>query len=116
MLDRLAIGRTTERLAEQWLRRAGLKSVARNYRCRGGEIDLVMQDDGILVFVEVRYRRNARFGGPIASVDARKQRRLSVAAAHYLQTKQWDGPCRFDVIGLQGDGQEPEWIRDAFGV
>lgn len=116
MIDRLAIGKTTERQAESWLRRAGLKSVTRNYRCRGGEIDLVMQDDDILVFVEVRYRRDARFGGPIASIDARKQRRLCVAAAHYLQANQWDGPCRFDVIGLQGDGQAPEWIRDAFGA
>lgn len=68
------------------------------------------------MFVEVRYRRHLDFGGAIASVDARKQRRLSIAAAHYLKYAGWSGPCRFDVVGLTAGERQPDWIRDAFGV
>jgi putative endonuclease len=114
--DRQAIGRAAERRAEQWLQRAGLRTVSRNYRCRGGEIDLVMRDDEVLVFVEVRFRRHAAFGGALASVDERKRRRLAVAAAHYLQHERWQGPCRFDVVGLDAFSQRPDWIRDAFSL
>ncbi len=72
-----------------------------------------MQDGETLVFIEVRYRRDQRFGGALGSVTESKQRRIVLAARHYLQTSEWNGPCRFDVVGLS-DAGPPEWIRDAF--
>jgi putative endonuclease len=111
-----AAGKDAERRAEQWLRQSGLQLVERNYRCRGGEIDLIMQDGDQLVFVEVRFRRNDKFGGALVSVDARKRQRLAFAAAHYLQRHPWSGPCRFDVVGFCEQRQAPDWVRHAFDV
>lgn len=108
-------GKDAENLAARHLQRQGLRLLTRNHRCRGGEIDLVMRDQDTLVFVEVRLRRNPRFGGALASVDRRKQQRLVLAAQHYLQTTAWSGPCRFDVLGI--DSQDRcTWVRDAFAT
>ena len=109
------IGRDAETRAEAMLMRAGLSPLARNYRCRGGEIDLVMRDGEHLVFVEVRYRAQGGYGGAVSSVSKGKQRRLILAARHYLSTKPWSGPCRFDVVAFEG-GRDGHWIRDAFGA
>jgi putative endonuclease len=114
-MDRQALGREAEARAEAMLLAQGLTLVQRNYRCRGGEIDLIMRDGGQLVFVEVRYRRSASHGGALASVDTHKRRRLINAAQHYLLTSRWAGPCRFDVVGLGGGGAG-QWVRDAFTV
>ena len=90
----------------------------RNYRCRRGEIDLVMRDTETLVFVEVRRRTNQAFGGGLASVDARKRSRLVAAAEHYIMMKRIgdERPCRFDVVAI--DGRFPHttinWVRNAF--
>lgn len=98
--------------------RRGLTLLARNYRCRRGEIDLVMRDADTLVFVEVRRRSSRAFGGALDSVDARKRARLVAAAEHFLMTRRIgdDRPCRFDVVAI--DGRPPhtaiEWLRDAF--
>jgi len=97
------------------LKHRGLHPLARNYRCRGGEIDLVMRDGEHLVFVEVRYRSHRGFGGAAASVDLRKQRRVILAARHYLLSNNWPGPCRFDVVAFDQD-RGGRWIRDAFGA
>ncbi|MDJ0740185.1 MAG: YraN family protein [Gammaproteobacteria bacterium] len=113
MADTQATGQRAEDAAHALLSASGLAEVCRNYRCRGGEIDLIMRDGDCLVFVEVRYRRSGDFGGALSSVDARKRRRLTIAAAHYLASSGWSGPCRFDVVGYQG-GQPGTWIRDAF--
>lgn len=91
----------------------GLVEVQRNYRVRGGEIDLIMRDREHLVFIEVRYRSRDDFGDAAASVTAAKQTRLALAAQHYLLSNAIDAPCRFDVVALQAD-RPPEWIRDAF--
>jgi len=106
-------GREAEHRAMRFLQTQSLRTVARNHRCRGGEIDLVMRDADVLVFVEVRLRRSRHYGGALASVDTRKQRRLIIAAQHYLQNHPWPGPCRFDVVGIDAQG-ECEWVRDAF--
>ena len=108
-------GTEAELNAQRHLQQHGLKTLARNHHCRGGEIDLIMQDGETLVFVEVRLRRNTRYGGALASVDWRKQHRLSIAAQHYLQLHPWNGPCRFDVVGLDASGK-PDWIKNAFEV
>jgi putative endonuclease len=113
------IGEQGEDHALMWLQRQGLVLVERHYRvARGpgapaGEIDLVMREpDGTLVFVEVRARADTRHGGAAASVGAAKQRRLVLAARHYLL--RWATPpaCRFDVVAI--DGEQLQWLRGAF--
>lgn len=93
----------------------GLQLLERNFRSRGGEIDLIMRQANTLVFVEVRYRQSCHYGSPLETVTAAKQRRLSTAAALYLQQRNLNLPCRFDVVGISGAQQETiEWIQDAF--
>ena len=108
------LGLEGEQRAERFLRAQGLALVARNYRCRHGEIDLVMRQGGTLVFVEVRRRSGTGFGGAAASVDLRKQKRLIAAARHYLAGLGGEPPpCRFDVVAIEGAGA-PQWLPDAF--
>ncbi|MDX2217955.1 MAG: YraN family protein [Burkholderiales bacterium] len=108
-------GAQAEALAERFLIRKGLKLIQRNFRCRGGEIDLIMQDASGLVFVEVRLRTNRTFAGAAESVAARKQQRVILAAQHYLATLGAIPRCRFDVIAMDAlDAARIEWIRDAF--
>ncbi|MFB1485552.1 MULTISPECIES: YraN family protein [unclassified Thiocapsa] len=109
------VGDAKERLAEDYLKRRHLQPIARNHRCRFGEIDLVMRDGETLVFVEVRYRRSDRFGSPAETIDRRKQQRLTAAASHYLQAHPTLLPCRFDVVAVSG-GDRIEWIKNAFAV
>nr|WP_310096039.1 YraN family protein [Pseudoxanthomonas sacheonensis] len=121
-LDRRARGNLAESAARDALLRAGLREVASNANYRGGELDLVMLDRGrdgdTLVFVEVRYRSSAAFGGGAASVDVGKRRKLVHAAQSFLgQHRQYSNlPCRFDVVEADGDPQAPRinWLRDAF--
>ena len=110
------LGDWAENLALEHLQSNGLKLVQRNYRCRGGELDLIMQDGKVLAFVEVRYRRSQRFGGAVASVDQRKQQRIALAASHYLQRHANQSVCRFDVVSVGGTVEKPsiEWLKDAF--
>ena len=111
-------GQQAEDLAARFLARRGLSILARNYRCRGGEIDLICHDGRSLVFVEVRLRRNLRFGGAAASITAAKRRRIVLAAQHYLNAKT-DGSCdcRFDCVLLeQLSIDHIEWLRDAFSA
>ena len=110
-------GAQAEQLAAQFLQRHGLKLVQQNYRCRYGEIDLILQDDNTLVFAEVRLRQRRDFGGAAASIDAAKQGRLIRTAQHYLSTLPRTPLCRFDALLLQAaDGSDIEWIKDAFGI
>jgi putative endonuclease len=112
---RRALGDTQERNARAFLEQAGLDFVASNIRCRLGEVDLVMRDGHTLVFVEVRYRSSDRFGGAAASVDRRKQARLTAAAAYFLKRLPVTPACRFDVIAIGPAGQI-NWIRHAFAA
>lgn len=113
-------GAAAERAAERWLQRQGLSTVARNFRCRLGEIDLVMQHGGQLVFVEVRLRNRSDYGGAAASVTRAKQQRLIRAAGVFLGANPAlrQASCRFDVLaGRQRDGEwEWQWLRDAFAA
>jgi putative endonuclease len=114
--SRVAQGTAAEELACRYLEARGLILVTRNFRCRAGELDLIMRDGDQLVFVEVRSRRDSRFGTPAESVTRTKQQRLLRAAAVYLQRQRLDLPCRFDVLAILHAESEPqmEWIRDAF--
>ncbi len=118
MTNARAVGGQWERHAEAYLQRCGLKSVARNFNCRVGEIDLVMEDGECLVFMEIRYRESSRFGSGAETVTRAKQRRIIRAAQKYLQLhrNRATQPCRFDVISLGNEQGKltVEWIRNAF--
>ena len=110
-----AVGRCAENAAFQYLIARGLKPVARNFRRRGGEIDIIMLDEECLVFVEVRYRRSSAFAQPGLTVDARKQRKLVRTAALFAAAHRSlaNRVMRFDVVAIEAD-KPPHWIRDAF--
>ena len=106
-------GRRAEDLCADLMGRAGLEVLARNWRCRLGEIDLIARDGATLVFVEVRRRASSRvFGGAAESIDAAKRRRIAAAARHYLARLGTEPPCRFDVVTMQGE--ELRWLPAAF--
>ena len=92
----------------------GLTIVARNFRTRMGEIDLVARDRDTLVFVEVRQRRSAAFGGAAASITAAKRARLIAAARAYLATLPREPACRFDAVLIDGAAPSIDWRRDVF--
>lgn len=106
-------GHSGEEYAALFLQARGLHIVARNWRCRLGEIDLIARDGATLVFVEVRQRASRSYGGAAESITIAKQRKLSAAAALYLASLGREVPCRFDAL-LIGAGGNCEWIRDAF--
>ena len=114
--DRRRTGDRAEDRALAHLERHGLELLARNYRCRLGEIDLVMLDRGALVLAEVRYRSRENFGGALASVGPRKQQRLIAAARHLLMQRPQLArlPARFDVVAVGPGEGDIDWIRDAF--
>jgi len=95
-------------MAAAFLERQGLTLLDRNFRTRRGEIDLVMREGDVIVFVEVRLRTNPRFGGAAASITPRKQARLVAAAQVYLARLGREPPCRFDAVLL--DALDPERI------
>jgi putative endonuclease len=108
-------GVLAEQLAAQYLQQQGLKLLQSNYRCRFGEIDLILQDGETHVFTEVRLRSNAAFGGAAASIDARKQAKLLKTAQFYLSRFNRMPPCRFDAVLMHStDLQQIEWIKNAF--
>ena len=117
--DTRTLGNAAEQLALRYLRDRGLAPVDQNFRCRHGEIDLVMLDGDCLVFVEVRYRSPGAFASAAMTVDRKKQSRLVRTAEMFLATRASFSShgARFDVIGvdqLQNGQQTVEWIRDAF--
>lgn len=111
-------GHAAETQALEYLQGQGLRLLARNWRCKGGELDLVMLDADTVVFVEVRYRLHAAFGGALASIDGRKKRLVHAASLFLLKEPQWGNhPCRFDVVALQGShhaGKPLQWLKNAF--
>jgi len=105
MMNKRKLGEDKEELAAAFLQEAGYTIIARNFRCRQGEIDLIAKEDTILVFTEVKYRATHAAGYPEEAVDQRKQRRIGKVALYYLTTRvgRTDVPCRFDVIAIDGD-------------
>ncbi|MCH9756460.1 MAG: YraN family protein [Gammaproteobacteria bacterium] len=110
-------GHQAEIYARRYLVKQGLSWLVSNYRCRMGEIDLIMKSEfGTLVFVEVRRRTSSDFGGAVVSVTRRKQEKLMKAASHYLMTHPSEGSqgVRFDVLALDGNPPRVTWIKQAF--
>ena len=109
-------GAEAEDLAARYLARKGLAVLEKNFRVRGGEIDLICRDGDSLVFVEVRLRSNSEYGGAAASITPTKQRRIIQAARHWL-AKHGEQACRFDCILLDAlDESRIEWITNAFAA
>jgi putative endonuclease len=113
-------GDRIEQAALAYLQQQGLEELATNFRCRCGEIDLIMRESQCLVFVEVRYRRDTRFGDASATVTRQKQSRI-IRSAQYFRARHpqlQSLPCRFDVIAASGSLEQPSlnWIRDAFAT
>jgi putative endonuclease len=106
-----ARGAAAEVRAAEFLERHKLQVIERNFRVRGGEIDLICRDGRDVVFVEVRQRARSDYGGAAASITANKQARLIVAARHWL-ARHGEVPCRFDCVLMDGDGIE--WLKNAF--
>jgi putative endonuclease len=109
--ERQLSGQAGEDQALLHLQQHGLCLRERNFRCKGGEIDLIMQERDTVVFVEVRKRAQAQYGGAAASITPAKQRRLLIAAQFYLQRYKMPPACRFDVIAI--DGAELTWLKNA---
>ncbi|MDP5009092.1 MAG: YraN family protein [Glaciimonas sp.] len=112
-------GNLAEDEALVYLQQNGLQLITRNFRCKGGEIDLIMSESAKsanLVFVEVRQRADQRHGGAAASVTRSKQQRLIIAAQFFLQRYREPPACRFDVIAIEGkdESQRINWIKNAF--
>jgi len=106
-------GRLAEDRAAEYLRQHGLTILARNWRCRFGEIDLIARDGTTLVFVEVRARSSRSHGGAAESISAAKRRKLTATAHQYLARVGLDTPARFDALLIEAEGHI-DWIRNAF--
>ena len=107
-------GNAAEKIAATYLQQKGLSLIEKNFRCKYGEIDLIMQDGKTLVFIEVRLRSNANFGGAAMSINQAKQQKLSRSAEYYLQMH-GNSACRFDAILMQSTNINTiEWIQNAF--
>jgi putative endonuclease len=114
---KLLLGKEGERVAELYLRKKGYKLVERNYRCSGGELDLIVLDRRVVVFVEVKTRTGIGFGSPLEAVEFHKQRKMIRAAQVFLAEKNLQQrDARFDVVGVSWPGREPvvEHIENAF--
>ena len=117
--SRAQSGKDAELQALSYLQTQGLRLLAQNWLCKRGELDLVMLDGDTVVFVEVRYRKHAQWGGALASIDGRKRQKLILAAQFFLQKEhRWaDSPCRFGVVAIEStpSGQaDLSWLQDAF--
>jgi putative endonuclease len=111
-------GRLAEEKALAYLIQQGFKLVMQNYRCRLGEIDLIMCDRDYLVFIEVRARVSTNFGGGVASITYAKRQKIIKSALHYMMMhkKQSKMAMRFDVVSIDGKSAAITWLKDAFGI
>lgn len=108
-------GKIAEDRAADFLAQRGVEIVARNYRCRFGEIDLIGRDGETMIFVEVRLRSNPTFGGPAGSITTAKQKRIILAAQHFLTRFRQPPPCRFDaILATRLSTPHYEWLKGAF--
>lgn len=112
--NKRAVGSRYEQLAADHLTKNGVQILGQNFRCRQGEIDLIVRDGRYLVFVEVKYRSSTGKGDPSEAVNPYKQQRIRNAAGYYLYKNRYgeDTPCRFDVVSILGS--EVRWIKNAF--
>jgi len=112
----LSIGHKKEQQAKQWLLKQGIKIVAENFRCKGGEIDLIGTSNNTLIFFEVKYRSKTHYGHPAEMVTYQKQQRIILCAQQFLlKNSQFDSfDMQFDVMTFIAQQTEPQWIENAF--
>lgn len=112
------IGIDAELLACRYLQKQGFKLLQQNYRCTKGEIDLIMQDQAVIVFVEVRYRSSKDYGSALETINKAKISKLKNSATYFLQKKNWlyRMDSRFDIVAINASesGEEIDWIKNAF--
>ena len=113
------VGQSMELVAAEYLKQQGLTLIATNFSCRFGEIDLILQEQQILVFVEVKYRQSAAFGGAINAISPTKREKIIKTAQIYMQQaklNEYNTCCRFDVVAIQGTASHPDisWLKNAF--
>lgn len=113
-MNKRGTGTFYEEAVCNYLKNAGIEILERNYRCSMGEIDIIGTQGDVLIFFEVKYRKNDSFGDALEAVDLKKQKKIINCANYYLAFKQNDKYIRFDVIGITGD--IIKWIKDAFCV
>ncbi|MDD5579099.1 MAG: YraN family protein [Methylobacter sp.] len=106
-------GESAEQQAQIFLISKGLKPVCRNFRCKQGELDLIMTDNKTLVIIEVRFRKTNKYGSALESITHTKQSRIIAATHIYLSAEKMDNPIRFDVVAISGNGNI-DWIQNAF--
>lgn len=118
--NRIEAGREAEQRACEYLRTQGLSLIAQNYRCYHGELDLIMRDNNVIVFVEVRKRGRTDYGNAFDSVNGGKQQKLVRTATHFLQKHNWlyKVNSRFDVVAIHPvkGSMQLQWIKNAFTV
>lgn len=110
-------GAEKEQQAVQWLTKNGIKILDKNYRCKGGEIDIIGTDkQQNLIFFEVKYRKNNQYGNPLEFISPKKQKKIALCAEHYLLThaKLQHHNMRFDALSLNAEQETPEWLKDIF--
>ena len=119
-ISKREFGLELEKFAAKQLALSGCEIIETNFLCKLGEIDIILKDGNVLVFVEVRFRQRSYFGGASASVDKRKQNKLIKTASYYLQSKNLTNrlACRFDVFAIEGleNKLNYNWIKDAFST
>ena len=113
------IGKQAEEIAKAYLLQRGLTYLTANFYNRQGEIDLIMQDKQTFIFVEVKYRKNTQFGGAVSAITSSKQKKIRQCAAFYLQQRhlnEYNTPCRFDAVIIDGSINNPtiNWLVNAF--
>jgi putative endonuclease len=106
-------GEKSEQLAYDYLLKQGLLLINKNFRCKYGELDLIMKDAETLVIVEVRHRKSNKYGGALESISQKKQSRIIATTQYYLSTHKVNSPVRFDVIAMSND-TDINWIKNAF--
>jgi putative endonuclease len=115
MKDTINTGNRGENMAAEFLQRSGYELVARNYRYKHAEIDLIVKRNNVLVFVEVKTRSSSSFGEPEAFVDSKKAAKIFEGAEQYTYENKWNGNIRFDIVSVKS-GPKPEIVHfeDAF--
>lgn len=111
-MNKRKAGAAYEQIAADYLKRQGVRIVEQNYRTTQGEVDLIGETKEFLIFIEVKYRKNADFGSPLEAVSKQKQQKISQVARQYCYSKRIQKQVRYDVVGICGE--EITWIQNAF--
>ncbi|MFI3213627.1 MAG: YraN family protein [Eubacteriales bacterium] len=111
-MNKRQVGNFYEDMATTFLKEQGIQIIERNFRCKQGEVDIIGEDNGTLLFLEVKYRKNECLGFPYEAITLYKQRKICKVANYYRYYKRMEKPLRYDVISICGD--QIQWFQNAF--